>query len=400
MDSEHDVLKAVVNDGAFGPVTFVSSKLNNEVDLGTQFASVISFAVLVVNNGSSDLEIHVVLKRKHVSNETKDLFNSDVAFQNEVIMYTKILPLLQAERLNLFPKLFYPNHIDGTFFNENLLIFENLQHCGYIVTKEKIFIDYEHIKIALMKLAQFHGQSYLSKRRHKDLFFEIANKLVETKFTLERTSEDLNMFLQCLLRGIKPLIEQDKEVDILNKVFNKLQNIAEVAESLVKPEEPFSVICHGDFCRNNMFFMYDNDQPKDIKFFDLQNSLYSSPAIDISFFLYMNTTAEMRNKYWDDFLNIYWESLTDTVPNLEFTSAQFMEHFAKRAIYGYFPTSFFLPMSMEPDYLLDIEEFSKLQVEEKHKRMVNCAGVEGTKAVSDIVEHLLNKNYLHKFLEL
>uniref|UniRef100_A0A224XRG1 Putative juvenile hormone-inducible protein n=1 Tax=Panstrongylus lignarius TaxID=156445 RepID=A0A224XRG1_9HEMI len=399
MDNEHDMLKFLVNDGAFGPVTYVSSKLDNEVDKGTQFASVVSFLVLIVNNGFEDLEIHVVLKRQHVSNEAKDMFNSDIAFKNEVIMYTKILPLLQAESLNLFPKLYCTNQMDSMRCDQQqILTFENLQHCGYMLTKEKIFIDYEHVKIALMKLGQFHGLSYLAKRHHKDTFFKITNELIETKFT-KILPEFKEMMRTCMLRGIKPLMEQNKETDILNRVLRKLENLTEVAQLLVKPEEPFSVICHGDFCRNNMFFKYDNSNPSETKFFDLQNSLYTSPAIDTSFFLYMNTTTEMRDKYWDKFLNIYWESFSNTVPNLEFTFAQFMEHFAKRAVYGYLPTCFFLPMSMDIEDM-DVEEFSKLPEEVKQRRMLTCAGNAGTKAITDIVEHLLSKHYLHKFLEL
>lgn len=37
--------------------------------------------------------------------------------------------------------------------------------------------------------------------------------------------------------------------------------------------EPAGVIVHGDFCRNNMQFVYgDDDQPSRVRFFDFQNS--------------------------------------------------------------------------------------------------------------------------------
>ncbi|KAK9498836.1 hypothetical protein O3M35_003392 [Rhynocoris fuscipes] len=399
MVNESD-LKTLVENGYFGNVTYVSSNLDKDADKGTQFASVINFVKITVNDGNKNIDYNIVIKKKHISEEAKEGFRSDDAFRNEYIMYTEILPFLNAEKLNLFTKLYQGNIKDGSVKDGETLVFENVSLDGYRVTKEKVFIDYNHIALAMKKLGEFHGLSYLAKKQNMNEFYKLAEQLIETKFTRDVENGEY-VVVPCAKRGIQPLIDKNIEVELLNNVLKKFENNVEMAKIILKPEEPFSVICLGDFCRNNIFFKYDNDnKPIDVKFFDLQNAIYSTPAVDIAFFLYMNTTAELRDKHWDEFLSIYWNGIISIDKNIEFTFEEFLEHFGKRAIYGYLPTSFFLPVCVDEENPIDIDEFSKLTMPQKKERLLKAAGEYGTKLISDIVEHLLKKGYLKKFLKL
>ncbi|KAK9498895.1 hypothetical protein O3M35_003446 [Rhynocoris fuscipes] len=393
MINESD-LKTLVENGYFGKVTYVSSNLDKNADKGTQFASTINFVKITVNNGNENIDYNIVIKKQHSSELTKEFFKSDDAFRNEYIMYTEILPYLNAEKLNLFPKLFQGNYKD----NETL-IFKNVTLEGFRITDEKIFLDYDHIALAMKKLGEFHGLSYLAKKQNMNEFYKLAEQLIETKLTRDVENYEIGL-KPCAERAFKSLINRNIETNLLNEVLKKYDYNVDMAKIILKPEEPFTVICLGDFCRNNIFFKYNNDKkPIDIKFFDLQNAIYSTPAVDITFFLYLNTTADLRDKHWDEFLSIYWNGVISIDKNIEFTYQQFLEHFSKRAIYGFLPTSFFLPALVD-ETPIDIELVTKLTKEQRKERIVKNGGDYGTKLISDIAEHLLKKGYLQKFLEL
>ncbi|MBO8695574.1 phosphotransferase, partial [Staphylococcus aureus] len=58
---------------------------------------------------------------------------------------------------------------------------------------------------------------------------------------------------------------------------------------------PMSVLCHGDFNRNNLLFRYDDGgRPVDALAYDMATMRYGSPVLDLSFFLYMNADRQTR----------------------------------------------------------------------------------------------------------
>lgn len=81
----------------------------------------------------------------------------------------------------------------------------------------------------------------------------------------------------------------------------------------MKPIEPFAIICHGDYLRNNIAFRYDDDgRVIDAMMFDFQTMLYASPMIDLCTFMAVSTGYEVRDKYFWDIFATYHHSLTST----------------------------------------------------------------------------------------
>lgn len=59
-------------------------------------------------------------------------------------------------------------------------------------------------------------------------------------------------------------------------------------------------------------FRYDvSGKPAAVKLFDWQFSRYASPVTDIILFLLSCTRKHVRDKYYDELLNIYYGSLSD-----------------------------------------------------------------------------------------
>lgn len=122
----------------------------------------------------------------------------------------------------------------------------------------------------------------------------------------------------------------------------------------LRPREPLSVLCHGDYNRNNTMFRYDEDtgRPVDALLFDFGTPRYGSPALDLSFALYMNTTQRLRERRWDDLLDVYCEALAAAVPpGVRVPGrAELDAEMAASAMFGFAHVSFFLPYQMDlPD---------------------------------------------------
>jgi len=98
-------------------------------------------------------------------------------------------------------------------------------------------------------------------------------------------------FKTTMYRGISYLeSEQEMNRATLDRLTKRLKNAGQNIAELMEPKEPLAVLCHGDFCRNNMLFRYDSGKPCDAVFFDFQTVKYASPTIDLSLFMYLNTS--------------------------------------------------------------------------------------------------------------
>lgn len=81
----------------------------------------------------------------------------------------------------------------------------------------------------------------------------------------------------------------------------------------IKPIEPYAIICHGDYLRNNIGFRYDdNGKATDAMMFDFQTMCYASPMIDFTVFMANSTGYAVRDKHFTDIFATYHDSLTST----------------------------------------------------------------------------------------
>lgn len=221
-------------------------------------------------------------------------------------------------------------------------------------------------------------------------FFTVVSEIKE-KWDHDRLKDWKYKFLLCGQRGIKPVIDKQQSVELLKEFLKNYDDPIKFYTSLVKPIEPEAVLCHGDFCRNNMLFRYDGyGKPVSVKFFDLQTPRYSSPVIDLSFFLLMNTSKEIRENYWNDFLNIYKCSVKSVIPHINVPEL----NFDRVAVYGFLHCSFFLPIMLNSGGSLPVEELLKLTPYEQGVVMSQTGGVQETEFLGDIIRFLLEKNYI------
>lgn len=168
----------------------------------------------------------------------------------------------------------------------------------------------------------------------------------------------------------------------------------------MKPTEPLAVLCHGDFNRNNMMFSYDSrGRPVDMLAFDMATVRYASPAIDLSFFLYMNTDRSTRDVHWDELLDTYCSALaaavsdvTDVVrvPNREQLDAEMSEF----AFYGMAHVLFFMRvMVMDTFTMSPVEEMVNTDNDDLLRMWMSFGGDKATDLIVDAFQHFIDVTY-------
>jgi hypothetical protein len=194
----------------------------------------------------------------------------------------------------------------------------------------------------------------------------------------------------------------------INWLMERIDNCSELLSELLSPDEPLAVLCHGDFNRNNMLFRYDsNNRPSGVKFFDFQNPYYASPAIDFSFFMFVNASPELWANCWDDMFSIYHRTLLDAISEFlncpqkalhpEFSLETFKRQFSKYCLYGFMlATSFIIAQATEPDRVKAFDLFndgvpSMEEMESFTKENVELAKDEVIDRVLSLTQELLNK---------
>lgn len=78
----------------------------------------------------------------------------------------------------------------------------------------------------------------------------------------------------------------------------------------------FKVLNHGDSWVNNLMFKYKNGKPVDVIFVDYQMSYYSSPGIDLNYFINTSPHNEIRESQIDEILHVYYENFSAILKSL------------------------------------------------------------------------------------
>lgn len=384
---------SAAKNGKFGEVFTLVDLIPSSKEGEAQFASDVVFARAKLENGSGRRDEDVVIKRAQKSEYIRQMSNSDAQFYNEHLMYSEVLSFLEANGVvsEIFPKSIHTNGTLGENYEDDMIVVEDLRPHGYKLTKEKVFLDFDHCALAVKNLGRFHALSYAKKQENMEEFLKIVGKLKDVQWGNEDDEDGKKFLMSAIERGVLPLIESGEHAEVLKGFLNKLQDPHLFMKQLKIPEEPMAVICHGDFNRNNMFFKYDDSgKPIGVKFFDVATSRYCSPVIDLAFFLTMNTTSELRNAHWDTLLKIYHDALSSTVPKCKVPSLEELRaDMKKRAVCGYLISSFFIPMMVDETSKSDVEEFYNLPPEVFQDIAKTKGGEHCTKLLTDLVRDLV-----------
>ncbi|XP_022176935.1 uncharacterized protein LOC111038226 isoform X2 [Myzus persicae] len=373
-------LKMIVSEGAFGKnCSLVSFKLYNSMTGIDEWWYRRIFCYIITSDGS---HYNIMIKLKI----------QDLALQ------------CRGPTVNDAPALFLPNFFYGRnkcseLIENDLIVIENVNALGYCLSNEKVFLDYEHLTVALQTIAKFHGLSYTAKHV-KDL--SAIHEIVENVHKVQIESNDQWMaqsefIKKCGKRGLGRLLERDADKyrdHVHIRLMNELLGDADKTFiQTLEAREPLSVVCQGDYLRYTLLFLYDeHGHPSDATSVDFGTVHYGSPALDLSSFLYMSTTQQMREAHWDDLLDAYCAALANAVqPGVRVPDrAEIDAEMAATAVNGFAKASFTLPFMLhDRSDSLD----SLATSDDPADYFLALGGDVATECLADMVQHFVDMGY-------
>lgn len=218
-------------------------------------------------NGRDD-ELSLIFKLMPTSAARREQFNSTKVFSREVMMYNKVLKIMNEFQLEKgltaeegffeYPKCY--GVIEDAENDRFALVMEDLKKSGYQMNDKLKPADFNHVKLFMESLGKYHAVSFALKDQRPGIFEQFKD--LEDIFADQvKNSPELMqaMFRFAYDRAITAFeddIAKENAVLTLKKVkenyLNDLMNLPAGRKS-----EPFSVINHGDCWNNNLMFKYD-----------------------------------------------------------------------------------------------------------------------------------------------
>ncbi|KAK6621462.1 hypothetical protein RUM44_001269 [Polyplax serrata] len=245
----------------------------------------------------------------------REAFKSDALFLNEVSFYTRVLPAMlkfQSSRgcddFNEVPKVFLAK--------EDVLVLEDMKQRQYVMADRKKFLNVEHCEAVVKALAKFHGLSLGMKSLEPELFqSEVVDSVTECLFKTENEEWYRDYYKSATENAVEFVKECLVTTEDRTKYLDKFENFLDESffgrmVRLVQPEEPISVVCHGDCWTNNILFKYtETGQLSRLCFLDFQLIRYGSPALDLVNFLYVCTSSVLRSSHMNYLIGVYCDTL-------------------------------------------------------------------------------------------
>lgn len=184
-------------------------------------------------------------------------------------------------------------------------------------------MDFAHCRLVMEALGRFHALSFALRDKNPEEFKRIGSILKETYYH-EKFYPWYSSFLKTMLRNGCDAVSKEYSGTLVEKKMLDFvgdeRKFYDTLVSLCSRQNEYSVFTHGDCWMPNFLFSYTetNSQkiPEDIKIIDYQLARLASPATDISFFIYSCTVQDLREKHYDELIQIYHKNLSDLLRNV------------------------------------------------------------------------------------
>jgi len=383
-----------------------------------------------------------LMVKRITGNETvRDVHDCKHLFYVESKMLSDVVPLLLSsptlvagdtdcqypcsnlcKAYSLFPTCYFTSRKR----NESLIVLEDFRDSEYrFGGNNSLLLDFDHIVLGLERLAIFHALSYALKKRDPQTFYScVVHKLKNgKKFCAEDKANELvyaHAYLQCLqCAALQPLelfttkfLDGDqKYISGVRRLNVLLEDTVGLIRKFLIPKEPLAVLCHGNFNMRNILYRYDgNNKPIAVKFIELQDVHYASPAIDLTVFLFLSASPELRAESLDDFICIYHQSLLKAMSEFldcpeedllpEYGVDAFKEEFSRHAVYGYILTAAYVTSAVStPVKIAKVFEMidegvpSREDIDECIRDNLKLEGEEVTYRLVYLIKELVDKGY-------
>ncbi|KAL3285709.1 hypothetical protein HHI36_000239 [Cryptolaemus montrouzieri] len=240
------------------------------------------------------LKSTVIVKSKPDNEAQNTLMHTDIAFKNEILAYEEVIPTLNKY---LGAPLRVPRYVHG---DTTSIVLEDMNNRSFQTINKKLATEWNQVWSPIQEMAKLHAASIIMQKLNKKEFDALIKKITVVPFD---ETTPLGEKQATALDTISRILEERKTPESIKckEVVESLKKGAwQAQKDIIDKEVPIRVINHGSIWINNL--LYRNDM---ITLLDWQHIVYSSPATDLSFFLYVNLDTDFLSNKRKKLLDFY-----------------------------------------------------------------------------------------------
>lgn len=378
-----------------------------EINLKTEYSENdwISINYKVVISGKINKKIFKKLLNVKVPSNNKEIRENSIKFfQREIFVFNKIFPAftkfqndsgITEEGFFAFPKCYLAKFDEEN--EEIFIITKDVRSEGFTNINTFTPNDLQHARCFLEELGRFHAVSLMMKEKQPEMFNEFKD-LNDSIGELEQEQMKALSDKNCS-RALEQL--HANEEDAIYRLKQLSENIfGEIKKCTNRGlAEPYTVINHGDCSADNILFRYKAGVPQQICLINWNVCRYSSPILDLVYYIFNFTDKNLRDKYYDNLLQGYYKSLREHIerlngdPNELFPFTALLRQMKMFSKFGVAMAIFMLPEICKND-----EEDFEDGVEQGLVRQNSYSGKSGKEIykqrIGDVVRDCIRLGYL------
>lgn len=315
-------------------------------------------------------EVRLIAKAAPKLKFRREMYSIPILFEREKFMYTTLLPDFEAFQLkHLRPPggpIFdnYPQLIKSSAdeFDEFMLLSDICEE-GYKNFNRTQGASFALCQEILRRFAKLHAISFVYQAVDRKRFNAlVGNNLRETLFVAD-LPESFETFLRNKIALVEEKLNEKPQAgdQLVHDRLNEFRNSCGREMFNVCHVRDYAVVCHGDSWISNFMFKvgtvivgailhfnyYQCSQSNaanelvDIKFIDFQVSRFTTPVVDLSYFLACSTDKELRRRL-PELLNYYHNRLMEEIrllghssPELLYPCEVYADHCKKYMKFGF-----------------------------------------------------------------
>ncbi|XP_063932837.1 uncharacterized protein LOC135144713 [Zophobas morio] len=313
-----EVLKLVTKDE-----NFIDYKIqvHGKTERGDGYLGKVTFASVTGKTKNEDTkELNLVVKTSAENELLRNELPIKRFFELEIYIYEKVIPTFtnfqqemgfESDILKSLPTCY----LTRNFENNEALILENLKARGFEMANRKIPLTFLQVRLVLEGYGKWHAFSLALRYKQPETFKRLVKNYGNMWSTYISQVKMAHIFFQ-YYEEVRKFWEDDKNVASIT--FSESE-VTSILMSLVFEDLDHAVILHGDSWTNNFMFKEQSGKPVDMSLIDWQLSGFSSPILDLSFFIYPCVDTE-KYKNVGQLLKIYYDAVCGYLHQLNYHS--------------------------------------------------------------------------------
>ncbi|XP_046679751.1 uncharacterized protein LOC124367145 [Homalodisca vitripennis] len=346
-----------------GTISIINYSVQPAVAPGNNFASNLYRVNLYYSDESlKNMYLSLIVKVPSTKGFLGEYLEVMDLFGKERKMYDTILPMFKETlRKELGPISLHCPLRKG-------LVLMDLTEEGYKMCNKWKRLDFPHCKLVIKAIAKYHAASVLCYHNDPKLVESVSKEVVYPDGG--PYEKELKVWVETSVENIARKLSKIKDCKLYaDYILGKLDKIWKSAKGMCKRKATgLNVLNHGDLWANNVLFKYNSfNEVEDVKFIDFPIARFTSPVLDLMYFLWMSASERVLSDRQEELYNIYLLNLNYHLQQLgcveRMSREELLHDLHSLSDWALLTICLFIPNVMSEPEDFSIEDFSMEDVE-------------------------------------